>query len=285
MKAASSPLITLLNSGADFQSADLWTITLSGGTVVRWSGADVALTSGGQTFALGPLITRGQIAEKRGVEVATLQMTIDAGSSDTINGVSLIQFIAGRGFDGANIRLDRAFFPNWGDPVTGTVLRFSGRVTSIDDISGSTAVVTVSSWTILLNTSVPTNLYSSACLHTVYDTGCNLNPATFASSGTVAGSASVFGFGSSLTGNASRWSQGRVVFTSGVNSGLSVAVKSNDGSGNFVLIQPLPVAPALGDTFTAYPGCDLTQGTCLAKFNNLGRFRGTPYVPTPETAL
>lgn len=287
MKAASGPLLALLNGGGNFQRADLWTITLNGGQVVRWSGADKPLSANGNFYPLGPALDRGSITVKSGLETATLDLTITANADDTINGVPAVQFIARRGLDGANVKLDRAFLPTWQDPVTGTVLRFSGRVTSTPDCSGNEAKITISSWSILFNTQVPANLYQSACLHSVYDTGCALDPAVFQSTGTVTASPAPtqIGFGSGLTGNAGRWSQGRVLFTSGANSGLTAAVKSNDGSGNFALIQPLPVAPAPGDTFTAFPGCDLTMGTCDTKFNNLGRFRGEPFVPVPETAL
>jgi len=48
----------------------------------------------------------------------------------------------------------------------------------------------------------------------------------------------------------------------------------------------LPFAPAAGDVFTAYPGCDKTQATCASpKFSNLVNFEGFPYVPAPETAI
>jgi uncharacterized phage protein (TIGR02218 family) len=92
-------------------------------------------------------------------------------------------------------------------------------------------------------------------------------------------------FGSGLTGQAGDYAQGRIVFTSGANAGIARAVKSNDAAGNFNLISPLPAMPAPGDAFTAYKGCDLTMGTCSGRFNNLGRFKGTPFVPQPETAL
>ena len=53
MKASSPALLSLLNSGADFQMVDLWTITLTGGAVVRWSGGDVPIVSGGHIFWWG----------------------------------------------------------------------------------------------------------------------------------------------------------------------------------------------------------------------------------------
>jgi hypothetical protein len=143
MKAAAPALVTLLNSGADFQMADLWTLTLSGGSVLRWSGADVPLTANGNVYALGPAIDRGAVSEKIGLEVGTLTMTITAHGDDRVNGTPIIPFIAKRGLDGANVRLERAFLPDWDSPVTGTLLRFAGRVTSIGAIAGSSVEITV----------------------------------------------------------------------------------------------------------------------------------------------
>lgn len=285
MKAASPALATLLDSGADFQMADLWTLTLSGGAVVHWSGADVPLVANGITYPLGPAIDRGSISEKIGFEVGTLTMTITANGDDLINGTPIIPFIAGRGLDGAVVRLDRAFLPDWASPVTGTMLRFAGRVTSVGEIAGSSVEITISSWMILLNVNMPPNLYQTACLHTVYDSGCGLNAGSFASAGSVSTTPSQTAFASGLTGHNGEYAQGRVQFTSGANNGIARTVKSNDGSGNFVLISPLPAPLAAGDTFIAYKGCDLTSATCASRFNNIGRFKGTPYTPVPETVL
>ena len=45
----------------------------------------------------------------------------------------------------------------------------------------------------------------------------------------------------------------------------------------------MPVAPGIGDTFTAYPGCDKLQNTCNTKFTNIAHYRGYNYVPPPES--
>ena len=80
---------------------------------------------------------------------------------------------------------------------------------------------------------------------------------------------------------------GSIVLTSGALSGLSKTVKSWIAGlpGTLTLIAPFPIAPAVGDTFTAYPGCDLTQATCSARFANLVNFGGMPNIPAPETAV
>ena len=298
MKSASGPLLALLNSGADFQTADLWTIVLKNGTTVRWSGADVQLAANGYTFPLGPAIDHGAISEKVGVETATLDITISANAGDLIAGVPIIPFIIARGLDGASVRLEKAFFPDWGYPVTGTIVRFAGRVTTISDISGSTVQITVSAWTVLLNVNMPPHLYQSACLHKVYDAGCTLNPASFSSNGTVqAGVGPVYpattpdtrptqvSFLSNLTAVPDKFSQGRLTFTSGANAGQKRTIRTNVADGTFEIVNPLPVKPAAGDTFTAYWGCDRTSTTCSGKFNNIANFKGTEFVPSPETAL
>ncbi|MFX8289619.1 hypothetical protein ABTL40_19955, partial [Acinetobacter baumannii] len=76
------------------------------------------------------------ISEKLGVEVATLDMTITAIDDNTVNGVPLIGFIAAHGLDGAAVKLERAYAPNWTSPITGTVIRFAGKVTGINSIQG-----------------------------------------------------------------------------------------------------------------------------------------------------
>jgi hypothetical protein len=175
-------LRTLLAT-SEYVSADLWTITLNGGVVVRWTSADQKLVANGQTFALGPLLKRGPISERRGVEVSTLACEITAlAGRDTINGQPIIPFIRSRGFDGAVLKLERAFAPDWtamyAVGATGTIHRFGGKFTSVPEIKGATAAITASSWLILLNAMMPRNLYQSACMHTVYDAGCTLNPAS-----------------------------------------------------------------------------------------------------------
>jgi uncharacterized phage protein (TIGR02218 family) len=51
------------------------------------------------------------------------------------------------------------------------------------------------------------------------------------------------------------------------------------------LAYPLLNAPATGDAFTVYFGCDHTQFTCTNKFNDLANFRGFPYVPQTTYAV
>ncbi len=292
MKTKTPELVALLNSSTQFVMADLFTLTLTSGTVLRYTAADVDIAVGGNTYsAHGPLIKRGRVRVVRGLEVDTLDLRVMAAfdnAAHAIDGVPFVEAALKGALDGATVRLERAFLSSWALPPVGTVVLFSGRVS---DVSGSRTEVrvTVKSDLELLNIKQPRNLYQASCLHTVYDTGCGVNKAARTVTGNVTANN---GTGQWLQSDRTEmtnamsggwFDQGVITFTSGPNAGLKRTVKSY-GAGQFMFALPLPNVPQVGDTFSVFPGCDKTQGTCSAKFNNLPRFRGYPYIPIAETA-
>lgn len=75
---------------------------------------------------------------------------------------------------------------------------------------------------------------------------------------------------------------GRLIFTSGANTGFATEVKRHGAAGGLValLLWQAPPAPiAAGDAFTISPGCDKSFATCQAKFGNGINFRGFPHLP------
>jgi len=70
--------------------ADLYTFTLSGGAVHRYSGTDETVTLGGRTFALGPLLTRGGTRIGPGIAVDELDLTVSADPGVALNGRPLV---------------------------------------------------------------------------------------------------------------------------------------------------------------------------------------------------
>lgn len=278
---AAGATIALLNSGVDFQMVDLWAITLNGGTVIRWHSADVnvPLTFNGQTYVSGPAIDRGKISIKLGLEVASLDVTIAATAADLINGAPLIPFVQGRGFDGATAILYRGFLASWAFPYTivGATISFSGRVTSLKDVSRARFTMTVSAWTVLLNVNMGPDVFQAGCLNNHYDANCGLSPTNVP--GTVAAGGSTTAFHSNLTNPDHYFDKGAITFLTGANAGLSRAVGAYlNASGALTVAFPLPFAPANGDTFNAVRGCLLTMADCTAQ-SNLIHFRGEPFVP------
>lgn len=284
MRTASGPLTALLNSSLQLAYADLYTFTLQGGTVIRYTGADKPLTVNSQTFLREPLLKRSRTKLSVGIAVDSLDITASADASVTINSVPFMQFLARGGLDGARLKLERAFMQDWSTAPAGTLVLFAGRVNDVS-INRYEASITVQSDLELLDALVPRNLYQPGCMNTLYDGACGKSRAalTVSNAVTSAPAPTATAFGSTLAQAAGYFDLGVVTFTSGQNNGISRTVKSFAAGGLVTLIVPLPFAPAVEDTFTIYPGCDKTQSTCNTKFANLARFRGQPYIPVPET--
>lgn len=281
MKTASDSLKALLASN-EFLFADLYTITLINGTVIRYTNADGSVNYAGNTYP-NQRIERTSIKSSIGVDVDTMTVTIRAGLADLINSVPFPQFASQGGFDGALVQLDRAFMASFGNTNAGVVNLFFGRVSEVQP-SRTSIDLMVSSMTELLNISMPRNLVSPGCIHNLYDSGCGLDQESFALARTVASVASSTEFQISGADADGLFDAGKVIFTSGLNDGVVRSVKTF-ASGTLNLAQPLPFDLAVGDTLKAYYGCDKSKSTCTNKFNNIIHFRGFPFVPVPTASM
>lgn len=285
MKQANQELIDLLHGDDEFLMADLFTITLSSGRVLRHTNADMPVTWQGQTFdAQSLIIKRGSTRVACGLDVDSNELEIAADPSAKLEGLSWSESALGGTLDGARVKIERAFFREWGTPV-GTVIVFSGRVS---DVSGSRSVVKVSvkSDIELLNVSSPRNIYQAGCMRTLYDGGCKVNRDRFTVDGRVTAHSAN---GNELRCNLSQaegwFNQGVIKFTSGRNAGLTRTVKTHLAGGMLHFALRLPYPPQNGDTFKIYPGCDKRQETCQNKFQNIIHFRGFPYIPSADTIV
>ncbi len=63
-------------------------------------------------------------------------------------------------------------------------------------------------------------------------------------------------------------------------NGFKRKIKSHT-TNTIVLISAVPGLIA-GVVISAYPGCDKTRATCIAKFNNLPEYRGCDWIPNDE---
>jgi uncharacterized phage protein (TIGR02218 family) len=282
-ETSAGALAALLNSTTAIVVFDLYTLTLAGGTVYRWSGTDVAVTVNAVTWALGPAFKRGRVQATVGIQVDTLEVTLFADSTITISGTPLIQYIARGGLDNARLQVDRAYRAATDTAVVGTLEWFTGRIAQVKP-DRAQAELSVASDTELLDVMVPREVYQPGCTNTLYDSACGKDRTALTVSSTTSSAtdATRTVFSHSLAQAAGYFDLGVVRFTSGANNGVARTVKIHSGS-QITVLNPFPVAVANGDAFSIYPGCDKTQATCTTKFSNLARFRGHPYVPTPET--
>lgn len=282
MKSASPALIALLASG-QFRAVELVTLTLVGGTTYRYSLGDADYTVDGNTFTRGPVWERGEIRSVIGTEVGDLKISATVDASHQIGGMGWIAAARSGVFDGAWLLLERLYLEQWEDTSPGTLWLFEGRIADLETGRASVAM-TVKSPMALLNVPTPRDVSQPSCLNALFDTGCALNRNDWDAAATVGAGSTATRIVCDLAAADNHYALGKITFTSGALAGYSRTVKHYT-TGIVVPIFPLPAAPEAGDTFTAWPGCDLRQATCSGKFSNLANFRGQPFVPIPESVI
>lgn len=288
MKQVSFPLKTYLDaarkSDAVMTIADCFTITLATGDAFHLTNYDQSVTWNGVTFIANSALIDGlKYKCSTGLEVDKQQITLAAYPTTTIKGAPLMRAIADGAFDGAKVQRWRVFLSNQLTGGADGVLLFQGRVSTIDSVGRTQAKITVASDLAVLEYDMPHNLFSATCSHVLYDQGCTVNKGLFTFSGAIAA-------GSSQT--TILWSganigmlQGALNMETGLNAGIRTTISAVDPGVALGLLYPLPAVPVVGDLFNAYFGCDHTQGTCKAKFNNIQHFRGFPFVPPVEMSV
>lgn len=287
MKAASGALVALLATD-HFLMADLYTVTLYGGTVLRWTNFDQNLTLGANTFTCAtdngtqPICKRGEIRNARGTEVGTCDVTLLGGQSATIGGTRLGVFALNGGFDGAQVLIQRIFMATAGDTSAGAITLFQGLVASADPGATQT-VLHLKDIREYLSISFPRNLWQPGCNNAFCDAGCGLSLATYTQAEAVTAGSTTTSIPGSVIKADGYFQGGTLTFTSGANNGFSTPIRGYAG-GIFTPALALPNAPSTGDTFTATAGCARTQAACTT-YGNLARFRGYPFVPPVETAF
>ena len=65
------------------------------------------------------------------------------------------------------------------------MILFKGRIGTVDNVGRTSAQITVNSDLVLLDLQMPRNVYSPACQHVLYDSGCTLIKSAFGTAGTV----------------------------------------------------------------------------------------------------
>lgn len=309
----------LVASGS-YYMADLVLILLRFGaafgfTPIAYTSASVNITWDGTTYsALGSKMLRGPVRTSLGTDVDTLDLTLHpyvttpnpkaADASDTtvdvIPGTTVSLPHAARAglFDQAHVELWRLFLPGppqWHqtlDVSAGAVQLFLGDVGEIET-RRSVMQLTVRSRLDQLNVQLPRNQYQPGCLNGLYDTVCNLsrtgsaNGRNFQASATINGSLSTtmeLVLNATPSQPAGFFDLGYVEIASGPFVFLRRGIKWHVGN-RIALIEPfLPEAIPNGQSVTLQAGCDKQLATCRDKYANLARFRGMPFIPSPDSA-
>lgn len=293
----SSPELRALLSTRQFFAADLWTFTLTGGTVLRYSSGDADIIANGKTYRAGGLIgpyfdrqdSKAKCHWKVGTGADSLLVDVLPGSAQIL-GDPMLDAIRKGIFDGAACMLERAYMPTYGDTRAGVIRNFLGRVAQID-AGASLATFSINSQTELLNLQLPRNIAQISCMNNLGDATCTVNLEAYKVAGTVSGVTDKSNFSASLASSpaAGTFDGGKVKFTSGGLSGYSATVKTCviGGTSTIALLGFLPSLPGIGDSFDIYYGCDksVVSSNGCPKFANTPHFRGFPFIPQPSVAV
>jgi uncharacterized phage protein (TIGR02218 family) len=283
MRPASPTLIALLNSSTQFVMADLYTFTLLGGGVYRFSGAQTALSDeNGNNFVLGPKFERSKTKLVIGVQVDELDVQIYPEPTDLLGSAPWLTAAWTGQFDGALLQINRLFMQPYATPV-GSVVLFAGRVS---DINASRTGIDMKcrSHLELLNIQMPRRLWQQSCTHVFGDNMCQFDRASLALTFPAAsGSTPTFIQGPPAT--STPYAQGTIIGMSGANAGQTRTITAFVSGQSVSVKLAFLSTPAPGDEFKLLPGCDHSLATCTTVFNNAIHFGGFPYISAPENAV
>ncbi len=228
-----------------------------------------------------------------GLNVDEQTLKIWAMPGDTLFGANFLTAVEEGLLDGATLVRYRGVWQY----VTGNVAQdlqqqplalwplYTGLISTIVKGGASHVEMKVKSALNKLTVNMPRNYYQPACNWTLFSAGCGISSSGYAINGTIGPNPTltnlpIVGGIAAPNGNDAlpNYSQGRLTFTSGVNSGLTVLIDTNNAL-SLTLAYPLDTAPSAGDTVTFYPGCSKSYTTCQSKFNNVQNFRGFDKVP------
>lgn len=278
MKAVSTALNNILTGSTNYKMADLWTITLKNGTVLRYTDADINLTYGGHTFVCNDVLCKGAgVNWTTGLESDEDEIEVYPNQGSSPSMVGAIQFKAAITyglFDRALVRRERAFMTTWGDTTPGTVVLFIGEITDAE-ATRNTAILHCRDLRYLLNINMPSRQYQPTCGFVFGDERCTINRALLSKNSAVDTGSSGSVIKCALSDAAGYFNNGVLTFTSGLNIGISRSVKYWT-TGQAQLVSPFPNEPAIADTFTITPGCTKNMAGATQSFSAIASAGSTP---------
>lgn len=251
-------------------------ITLADGTVQRFTDHPAPVTVGGNTYTPDASFERSEVISSGDMSSDLLEAQLLLGAT---GGISRADLEAGR-YDGAAVRV---FEVDYTDPDAGSLELRRGRIGRVNTRQGQ-ARAEIRGLTDRLRTTIGRDIRPT-CDAELGDSRCTVDLGPLTGSGTVTAVASRQAFTDSAQGAAvDLYRFGKIAWTSGNNSGLSMEVRGNAAGGVFTLVQPMPRAIQVGDAYSVVPGCDKTVATCQGTYDNFVNFRGFPHVPGGDAA-
>jgi uncharacterized phage protein (TIGR02218 family) len=273
VRAIPSALQLKLNTGATTLCL-CWLIARIDGIIRAFTDHDEDVVLGVVTCRADRGLTGSEVTQKLGLAIDSSELS-GAFADDTLNEADLA---AGR-YDGAAVEI---WLVDWSEPAL-RVLLAKG---SLGEVRREGLAFTAEVRGLCDRLSQESGrLYTATCSADLGDSRCKIDLAdpAFRGAGSVVSLVATSAFtASGLDGFEDGWfSAGRLTFSGGANTGLSVEVKNHRGGDpvRLTLWQAMPEPIAAGDTFIVTAGCDKRFETCRGRFNNAVNFRGFPNIP------
>lgn len=280
MKQVSETLSAHLNNEKSFLSCDLYELVLKSGVSYYWAVTDTDVKLGGKTYrSNGPIITRNQIKTSSTVSVDKLTVTINCTAQDKIGGVPIMAVAHNGGFDGATLKLRRAFFNAKG--VIDAIDLFEG-VVEVKKGGGLTLQLDVKSTVQKLNVEYPIRRYYPQCPYCIYDADCGVDINKYRKRVRVTSVIDAHNVQFNTTFSNGYYDAGGIEWLDGALVGQVTQI-IRSANNRIMYMTASDAMPQIGNEAYIYPGCDKTPKTCKDKFNNFNRNRATPYVPLKES--
>ncbi|RLC34903.1 hypothetical protein DRH14_02005 [Candidatus Shapirobacteria bacterium] len=272
-KTASAPMATHIAESVTTLAIG-WKITRTDAAVYGFSTHDVNKDISGVTYVAMTGTDTTSPGNKDDLSVATMDIS-GLFNSDAITEDDLRNGL----WNGARVE---CFFFNWADVSMGIVEIFPGWFGDIT-IKDDTYEVELRGLTDALKTNMLRTV-TPECDAEFGGTRCGVDLDLLEQSGTVATVIDQRTFttaGLSITSN-DEFNQGKVLWTSGNNSGTYSEVRDSTLVGQLTLFLKEKQTIQIGDGFDLWPGCDKRLETCRDTYSNTERFRGFPKVPGPQ---
>jgi uncharacterized phage protein (TIGR02218 family) len=249
--------------------ASCWKLTLKDGSVLGFTNHSEDIVFEEVSYKADTGFTRGAVESSADLSVNNSDIEGMLNSS----AITEEDIMAGK-YDFAELVL---FMVNYADLTQGMIMLRRGWLGEVSLVRNR-FVAEVRGLTERLS-KVIGEYYSPSC-RTDFASGlCKINAALYRVTGSISAvSNSQLFFDNTRAEAAGYFSQGKITFTSGLNDGLSMEVKTYT-PGSIMLVLPMPYDVAVGDSYSLQAGCDKTFATCRSLYNNAVNFRGEPHIP------
>ena len=275
MKTATPELATHL-AGEVTTLATCWKITRRDAVVLGFTDHTRDLEIDGVTYRAASGYTRTAIRSTTDLAVDNLDVE-SVFSDDSITEADLRAGL----YDFAEIRM---FLVNYQDLSQGILKLRRGWLGEVS-IRDGTYIAELRGMAQKLQMTVG-EIYAPDCSADLGDARCGIDAMALQESGSVTSTVGDTAFETSLAQATGWYDGGELTWSSGTNTGQTVAVRHWDADSDTIsLFLPPLYAVQASDTLTIRPGCDKSFVTCRSKFDNAINFRGFPHVPGNDQIL